>query len=333
MATSASITVKDLVKRFSFPIKSPKFGWIRNLLSPEYKEVSAVDGVSFEVKQGERVAFIGPNGAGKSTTIKVLTGILHPSSGGVSVLGLNPTAQRAELAYQIGTVFGQRSQLLPNLPLTDSLEFFGVMYDMSNSDIRARSTELIQLFEMQAFADQPVRKLSLGQRMRAEIATSLMHRPKAIFLDEPTIGLDVVAKRSLRELLIEINRKEETTLFLTSHDVGDISSLCERTLVINHGRLLMDIPTKELSKTYAREKCVDIVAENTFDSFPALPSGMIYSTKTSQKVTVEVNTAVLALQDALKEILNRFRVVDINVYDQDLEAVVRKIYEGAAARS
>lgn len=333
MPPCSSIIVKDLVKRFSFPIKNPHANWLTNLFTPQYKNVAAVNGISFEVGQGERVAFIGPNGAGKSTTIKMLTGILQPSSGLVSVLGLSPSTQRKELAYKIGTVFGQRSQLLPNLPLTDSFEFFGVMYDMTDTEIQARSKELIELFDMGSFADQPVRKLSLGQRMRAEIATSLIHRPKAIFLDEPTIGLDVVAKRALRELLIRINREEGTTLFLTSHDVGDISSLCERTLVINHGKLLMDMPTRELSKTYVREKCVDIIAENTFESFPELPIGMLYAVTTPQKITVQVNTAVLALQQALRELLNRFQVVDINVYDQDLEAVIRKIYESTTARS
>ena len=202
---SNSITVSNLTKKFSFYTKSSSSGWLKNLFLPETKEITAVDNISFSIKTGERVAFIGPNGAGKSTTIKMLTGILFPTAGEINVLGLDPTEDRKKLAYQIGTVFGQRSQLLPNLPLTDSLEFFGVMYDLSDEEIKKRIAELIKLFDLGSFITQPVRKLSLGQRMRAEVAASLIHKPKIILLDEPTIGLDVVAKKSLRDLLLKIN--------------------------------------------------------------------------------------------------------------------------------
>lgn len=215
MNKKSIITIKNLSKDFSFSVKSDNSGWVKNLLAPETKTIKAVDNISFEVKEGERIAFIGPNGAGKSTTIKMLTGILFPTRGTISVLGMDPTTQRKELAYKIGTVFGQRSQLFPNLPITDSFEFFGVMYDLSMQEIKERSEELIKIFNLEDFKNQPVRKLSLGQRMRAEIAASLIHKPKVIFLDEPTIGLDVVAKKALRELLIKINKEERTTIFLT----------------------------------------------------------------------------------------------------------------------
>lgn len=165
-----SIVVSGLSKTFSFPVKNATAGWLKNLFSPEIREITAVSRVSFSVKAGERIAFIGPNGAGKSTTIKMLTGILFPTAGSISVLGLDPTKDRKKLAYRIGTVFGQRSQLLPNLPITDSFDFFGVMYGMAESGIQLRITELVQLFDLASFIDQPVRKLSLGQRMRAEVA-------------------------------------------------------------------------------------------------------------------------------------------------------------------
>jgi len=207
-----SIVVSKLTKKFSFSVRNKTFSWLKNLFSPEKKEIIAVNGISFSVKHGERIAFIGPNGAGKSTTIKMLTGILFPTSGNVNILGLDPTKDRKKLAYQIGTVFGQRSQLLPNLPLTDSLEFFGVMYDMTNDEIKKRIVELTELFDLGPFITQPVRKLSLGQRMRGEVAVSLIHKPKIILLDEPTIGLDVVAKKSLRDLLLKINKEENTTI-------------------------------------------------------------------------------------------------------------------------
>jgi ABC-2 type transport system ATP-binding protein len=250
MENQDSIIVSGLSKKFTFSVKNPRYSWIRNLFIPDKKEISAVDDVSFTIKVGERVAFIGPNGAGKSTTIKMLTGILFPTSGSINILGFDPSIDRKKLAYKIGTVFGQRSNLLPNLPLTDSFELFGVMYDLTDEEIKHRIKELIELFDLQSFVDQPVRKLSLGQRMRAEVACSLMHKPKIILLDEPTIGLDVVAKKSLRDLLLKINKEEGTTIFLTSHDVGDIESLCERTIVINHGTVIKDLPTEELAKTF-----------------------------------------------------------------------------------
>lgn len=322
-----SIIVSDLSKKFSFPVKNPTSGWVKNLFSPEIREITAVDNVSFSVRDGERIAFIGPNGAGKSTTIKMLTGILFPTTGKVSVLGLDPSKDRKKLAYRIGTVFGQRSQLLPNLPLTDSFEFFSVMYDLSDKQIKVRISELVELFDMGSFVDQPVRKLSLGQRMRAEVATSLIHKPEIVFLDEPTIGLDVVAKKALRDLLIKINEEENTTIFLTSHDVGDIESLCDRTIVINHGTIMKDLPTQELSRAFVREKNIDITPETVFEEFPDLPAGLRYGLKGKNKITVVVDLKVIGVQQSLKKLLDLFRVDDIDVYNTDLETVIRNIYE------
>ena len=325
--TTNSINVSNLTKKFSFPLKNRDNNWLKNLFSPEKKEITAVDNISFSVKEGERVAFIGPNGAGKSTTIKMLTGILFPTSGKISVLGLDPTKDRKKLAYKIGTVFGQRSQLLPNLPLTDSLEFFGVMYDMSDKEIKKRIAELIEIFDLGSFIDQPVRKLSLGQRMRGEVAVSLIHKPKIILLDEPTIGLDIVAKKNLRDLLLKINKEENTTIFLTSHDVGDIESLCDRTIIINHGVVVKDLPTEDLAKTFVNEKYIDLVAENNFEGFPELPNGIRYASKDKNKITVIVDINKINVQESLKKLLNLFKVEDIDVYNADLENVIRNIYE------
>ncbi|MBI1729079.1 ATP-binding cassette domain-containing protein [Candidatus Acetothermia bacterium] len=332
MSTNA-ITVSNLTKNFSYPAKSASSGWLRNLFFPQIKQIRAVDDISFAVKSGERLAFIGPNGAGKSTTIKILTGILFPTSGKVRVLELDPAKERKKLAYKIGTVFGQRSQMLPNLPLTDSLEFFGVMYDLSEPQIKNRIEELVHLFDLESFINQPVRKLSLGQRMRAEVAASLIHKPSIIFLDEPTIGLDVVAKKSLRDLLIKINREDKTTIFLTSHDVGDIESLCERTLVINHGAIIKDLPTQELAKTFVYEKYIDLVPRTTFAAFPPLPDGLHYSSKGANKLTVIVDIDKISVQASLKKLLDLFEVQDIDVYNTDLEAVIRHIYERDSARA
>lgn len=324
---SQSIIISNLTKKFTFPVKRDSSGWLKNLFAPEKREVVAVKNISFTVAKGERIAFIGPNGAGKSTTIKMLTGILFPSSGSVNILGLDPTKDRKKLAYQIGTVFGQRSQLLPNLPLTDSLEFFGVMYDLSDKQIKKRSSELADLFDLGSFIDQPVRKLSLGQRMRAEVAASLIHKPKIILLDEPTIGLDVVAKKSLRDLLLKINKEEGTTIFLTSHDVGDIETLCNRTIVINHGEIIKDLPTEDLAMAFAFEKYIDLIPTNGFEKFPPLPVGIKYLTKNTNKITVAVDINKINVQEALKRMLDVYAVEDVNVYNADLETVIRHMYE------
>lgn len=322
----------NLSKKFTFPIKSASASWLKNLFHPEMKEIIAVDNISFSVAKGERIAFIGPNGAGKSTTIKMLTGILFPTSGSVNILGLDPTKDRKKLAYKIGTVFGQRSQLLPNLPLTDSLEFFGVMYDMTDTQIQKRISELTELFGLGSFIEQPVRKLSLGQRMRAEVAAALIHKPEIILLDEPTIGLDVVAKKTLRDLLLKINEEENTTIFLTSHDVGDIESLCTRTIIINHGTVIKDLPTEDLAKTFVLEKYIDLVPSTRFQDFADLPEGMKYSEKTPNLITVAVDLHKTNVKESIKKLLDMFDIEDIDVYDANLETVIRHIYERDSTR-
>ena len=248
------IEVKNLSKNYKYKVKQENKGFFYNLFYGQEKVVKAVNNISFDVKEGETIAFIGPNGAGKSTTIKMLTGILYPTEGNIKICGLTPIQDRNALAYKIGTVFGQRSQLLPNLPLTESMEMFGAMYDMDKDTIKKRIKELSELFDLKEFINQPVRKLSLGQRMRAEIATSLIHNPKIIFLDEPTIGLDVVSKKSLRDLLLKINKEQKVTIFLTSHDTEDIQSICERCVIINHGKIIIDTTTKELTTSYIKKK-------------------------------------------------------------------------------
>ena len=322
-----AIIVSNLSKKFSFSVKNPTANWLKNLFSPEQKEIVAVDNISFSLEQGERVAFIGPNGAGKSTTIKMLTGILYPSSGSINILGLDPNKDRKKLAYQIGTVFGQRSQLLPNLPLTDSFEFFGVMYDMPDADIKKRISELSELFDLSSFMDQPVRKLSLGQRMRAEVAVSLIHKPKIILLDEPTIGLDVIAKKALRDLLLKINEEEGTTILLTSHDVGDIKTLCNRTIIINHGEIIKDIATDDLAKAFVLEKYISLIPNTRFEDFLELPEGLKYDIKTPNLIKVIVDINKVSVKEAIKKLLDMFDVEDIDVFNVGLENVIRRIYE------
>ena len=320
------IKINNLNKQFTFSVKNENRSFLSNLFSPEKKSVIAVNNINFNVYAGERLAFIGPNGAGKSTTIKMLTGILYPSSGVISVLGLNPQEQRKSLAYKIGTVFGQRSQLFPNLPLTDSMYFFGQMYDLNKNNIDHRIEELCNIFDLNSFKSSPVRKLSLGQRMKAEIACALIHKPEIIFLDEPTIGLDVVAKNSLRELLLKLNKEENTTIFLTSHDVGDIEALCERTIIVNHGQIVKDLPTSELTKTFIYEKYIDLTLNKNSEQIE-LPKGLTYKSYNKDKISITIDLKEIELKTALKVLLEVFDVRDINISDIDLETVIREMYE------
>ena len=210
------------------------------------------------------LAFIGPNGAGKSTTIKMLTGILYPDGGNVKVLGLDPTKRRKQLAYQIGTVFGQKEQLWTHLTPYDNFRFFGAIYDIPDREIERRIGELAETFELLAFLNTPVRNLSLGQRIRCEIAASLIHKPKVLFLDEPTIGLDPVVKENIRTLIRQMNRDFHTTVFLTSHDIGDIERLCRRVIIVNSGKIVLDDSMEHLkfSEDSLENIIMDIYQQN-----------------------------------------------------------------------
>lgn len=321
------IAVKNLTKEYKYKVKDEKKGFIYNLFNEKENKVNAVNDISFNVDEGETIAFIGPNGAGKSTTIKMLTGILYPTEGSIKICGLTPIKDRNALAYKIGTVFGQRSQLLPNLPLTESMEMFGAMYDMNQKQIQKRIKELVELFELQDFIKQPVRKLSLGQRMRAEIATSLMHSPKIIFLDEPTIGLDVVSKKNLRDLLKKINQEQKVTIFLTSHDTEDIESICNRCIIINHGNIIIDLPTKKLMNDYIKSKRISINPINELKSYPQLIQGLSYLVKEKNHVEIEVNTELITTKDAMQFLIDKFDIDDIDINNESLENIIRGIYE------
>jgi ABC-2 type transport system ATP-binding protein len=231
----------------------------RGLLKAK-SEVVSVDGVSFCVPTGQAVAFIGPNGAGKSTTIRMLTGILKPTSGDMRVLGFTPWKERSKLAFHVGAVFGQRSQLWYHLPASDTFDLLARVYNLDKGEYIKRRAMLIERFELGPFLDVPVRRLSLGQRMRAEVAASLLHKPKLLLLDEPTIGLDINARKRLRELIREWNREEGLTVFLTSHDTGDIESVAERVIVINHGRIVLDDSVENLRKQFSGWSLEDAIA-------------------------------------------------------------------------
>ncbi|MBY0357934.1 MAG: ATP-binding cassette domain-containing protein [Candidatus Obscuribacterales bacterium] len=288
------------------------------------KEIVAVDGISLTVPAGQSVAFIGPNGAGKSTTIKMLTGILRPSSGSASVLGFNPWDQRSKLAFQMGVVFGQRSQLWYHLPPRDTFELLAKVYELPPADYKIRRDMLIERFKLSSFLNTPVRKLSLGQRMRAEIAASLLHKPKLVFLDEPTIGLDVIARQELRDLICEWNRDEGVTVFLTSHDAGDIESVAERVIVINHGQVVLDGSVGEMRRDYLSAKLLTVAFHDRPASFDVNGAKIIERTDHSCKL--ELDTSVSPVSVVVPQIMQLGEVADITIEDPPLEDVIAHIY-------
>lgn len=319
----AAIQVKNLQK--SFKVKAAGVGKIRGLLNPQYTEVQAVKGVSFTVEQGEVVAFIGPNGAGKSTTIKMLTGILYPSAGYASVLSLTPWEARQNLAMKIGSVFGQKSQLWFHLPPRDTFRLLSHIYEVEEAVYRERLGRLVEVFELQELLHIPVRKLSLGQRMRCEIAACLLHKPQVLFLDEPTIGLDVVAKRKIRELIAHINKEEGVTVFLTSHDTGDIESLCKRVMVINHGEVILDASPQVLRREYLRWKTIGVRLEEEISYF-SHPGVSVLKHK-GAGLKLRVDTATTTVDDVYAALREHSRLADIYIADPSLDEVIEDIYQ------
>jgi ABC-2 type transport system ATP-binding protein len=323
------ISVDSLRKEFTLKLKEPGLGGsIRSLFRPNYRSVEAVRGVSFQVEGGEPLAFIGPNGAGKSTTIKMLTGILHPSGGDARIMGFTPWRQRQQLAMHIGTVFGQKSQLWFHLPPQDSFDLLAKIYEVPYREYRSRLAKLVEIFELQELLKSPVRKLSLGQRMRCEIAACLLHKPKILFLDEPTIGLDVVARNKIRQLIAQLNSLEGITVFLTSHDTGDIEKICKRVMVINHGEVILDTSVAELKRHYLKTKVVSARLGQPIDEFQ-LP-GVRFLKHREHGVKIQVDTTLTPVEAVISQLMARASLPDINIADPPLEEVIQSIYQKPA---
>jgi ABC-2 type transport system ATP-binding protein len=288
------------------------------------REIQAVSNISLDIPKGQSIAFIGPNGAGKSTTIKMLTGILHPSSGQASVLGLTPWKQRDKLAYKIGVVFGQRSQLWYHLPPGDTFELLAQIYNLKKNDYQKRRDMLIERFGLSSFLDIPVRRLSLGQRMRAEVAASLLHAPEIVFLDEPTIGLDVIARQELRDLIRQWNQEEGLTVFLTSHDAGDIENVARRVIVINHGQIVLDDKVSQMRRQYLASKVLAV----KFHEPPLSPaiSGISILKSSQYTLKLEVDTNIIPIEQVVNEVLKLGPVADITIENPPLEKVIAHIY-------
>ncbi len=320
-----AITVNQLSKTFRVKVKEKGLkGSIKAIFRPEYKSIQAVKDISFQVSEGEILAFIGPNGAGKSTTIKMLTGILYPEQGAAEVMGINPTMKRKQLSYQIGTVFGQKEQLWMHLTPYDNFKFFGAIYDLKDHEAEARIEELKQVFELEEFINTPVRNLSLGQRIRCEIVASLIHRPRVLFLDEPTIGLDPVVKENIRALIKKMNREYNTTIFLTSHDVGDIEKLCKRIIIVNHGRIVLDDTMENLKYHYLNKKMVELKLRESADMSDE--DGITVVKSKGNNLKLEIDTTKKNISDALK-LIDADNILDINISNVPLENIITEIYK------
>lgn len=324
-----SIEIRHLQKTFQTKRKAAGLAAsARALFKPEYSMVEAVRGISFRMEEGELLGFIGPNGAGKSTTIKMLTGILHPSGGEASVLGFVPWKDRQKLAFHIGTVFGQRPQLWYHLPAMDTFLLFGKIYELDDRETKKRVDFLSEAFEIQDLLETPVRKLSLGQRMRCEVAASLLHRPKLLLLDEPSIGLDVVAKQHIRDAIRRMNQEEGVGVLLTSHDAGDLEALCKRVIVVNHGQIVYEDKVSNLKRKFLTTKLVEVrYAEEVAKDFQTAGAEILKVGRYGVKL--KFDTTVTPVDAVLSHLSEAGDIVDITISDPPLEEVIAKIYEQA----
>jgi ABC-2 type transport system ATP-binding protein len=324
-----AVEVSNLQKTFQTKHKAEGLrGSMRSLFKPEYSSIEAVRKLSFQMEAGELLGFIGPNGAGKSTTIKMLTGILHPSTGDAKVLGFIPWKERQKLAYHIGTVFGQRPQLWYHLPAIDTFMLFGKIYELDDRETKKRIAFLSEAFEMQDLLETPVRKLSLGQRMRCEVAASLLHRPKLLLLDEPSIGLDVVAKQRIRDAIRLMAQEENVGVLLTSHDAGDLEALCRRVIIINHGQIVYEDKVSNLKRKFLTRKMVEVrYAEEVSKDFSI--NGVEILKVGKYGVKLRFDTTKTPVDAVMAKLSQAGELVDITVADPPLEEVIANIYERA----
>ena len=321
----AIIEVENLSKKFKVKIKEKGLkGSLKSFIKPQIKTVNAVNNISFNIDEGEVIAFIGPNGAGKSTTIKMLTGILFPDNGKISVMGLDPSKDRKKLAYKIGTVFGQKEQLWMHLTPNDNFRFFAAIYDIPDDKAEKRIEELKNQFELESFMNTPVRNLSLGQRIRCEIVAALIHEPKILFLDEPTIGLDPVVKDSIRKLIKKMNKEYKTTIFLTSHDVSDIEKLCKRVIIVNNGKIVLDDSMSNLKYHYLNKKIVEVKLKEKIDFDKVDGINILKDNGTNLKLEIDTRTKKLA--DVIK-MIDTEQLIDINISNTPLEEIIKDIYK------
>lgn len=328
------IYVNNLEKEFKKAIKEPGLkGSVKALFSPKYEIIKAVDDITFHVPKGEILGFIGPNGAGKSTVIKMLTGILTPTSGTCEINGFIPQKNRQKYVKEIGVVFGQRTQLWWDLALRETYSVLKEIYEVPDKEFKSRMAFLNEVLELDDFIGSPVRTLSLGQRMRADIAASLLHNPKVLFLDEPTIGLDVVVKDNIRNAIQKINAEEGTTVILTTHDLADIELLCNRIVMIDKGKKVFDGQISALKQEFGqmRELNFELVKAGDISKLCyaddlSLAGDDIAVNSDGAKVTVKFNSDKVSVEKMLSYTLSKVHVKDINLKDADIEEIIRRLY-------
>lgn len=332
------ITARGLTKTFKIAEKSPGLGGaLKNLFKRKYQMVTAVDGIDLDIYPGEIIGYIGANGAGKSTTIKMMTGILTPSEGEVLVNGLVPYKSRMKNAKHIGVVFGQKTQLWWDLPLSETFSILKEIYEIPDALYRDQMAYFDEIFEIEDFMSQTVRTLSLGQRMRADLAASMLHNPKVLYLDEPTIGLDIVVKERMRAAIKAMNARYGTTIILTTHDMSDIEELCDRIVMIDKGRLLYNGHIEEIRRDYGYERRLTLDVRGAMDTWHqslqkirqdlgAAEQDLYWQLEKNQLVVI-FNRHTVNISELTSKLLETFDVLDFAIRDMDIEAIVKKIYE------
>jgi ABC-2 type transport system ATP-binding protein len=332
MGRDSLIHVEELSKHFrTFRRREGVWGSIQNLFVRDYKTVAAVNRVSFSIERGEMVGYIGPNGAGKSTTIKMLTGILVPTSGEIRVNGFVPYRQRRQYVKTIGVVFGQRTQLWWDIAVIESFKLLRRIYDVSKHDFECRMERFNEILGIRDYLYTPVRKLSLGERMRCDLAAALLHNPPLLFLDEPTIGLDVVAKDHIRQFLRAINREFHTTVLLTTHDLDDIEELCRRIMIIDHGKVLYDGPLGHLKERLLRVKQIKFVLKDraNIGGVAAFSrDGLELEQVDELTYRIRFDRMKVVTADLIRQILGAVEVRDLLIEDEPIEEIVKRIYAG-----
>jgi len=326
------IEARQLSKSFIQAVKEPGLmGAVKHLFVPRHMEKMAVQPLDLTVEAGETVAYVGPNGAGKSTTIKMLTGILVPSSGTVSVNGINPHKKRMENAAQIGAVFGQRTQLWWDIPIVESFSLLKDIYQIPKPVYKNNLDQFIELLGMSEFIHLSARKLSLGQRMRADLAASLLHNPPILYLDEPTIGLDVSVKQKIREFIKKINQEQQTTVMLTTHDLGDIEDLCKRLIIIDHGSIIYDGSLQEVKARFASKRMIFFqIAAPLPDLFALLEQspGMKLDIHSGLEFSISFDRYEYTASEVVTQVMKHGEVVDFRMEDTNIEQVIKAVYDG-----
>lgn len=321
------IEVCNLVKDYKLNVrKKGLLGSIQSLLVPEYKLKRAVDNISFSIEKGEMVGFIGPNGAGKSTTVKMLTGILVPTSGSISIGGLSPHKDRRRNAMRLGVVFGQRTQLWWDLPVIDTFELLKYIYKIPEKIYKHNINLFNDLLGINEFISQPVRQLSLGQRMRADIAAALLHDPEIIFFDEPTIGLDVIAKEKVREFIKFINKEKGTTMLFTTHDMQDIEKTCQRMIIIDEGTTIYDGTVEHIKESFGTSRTLVVDFSENISELDI--SGVEIVDQKDRKVWLKFQKDEIQISNLVFELTQKYGIVDFTVQEPEIEAIIREIYQG-----